>query len=1057
MAGKYLLHIFLVFCIIVIDAIKEYNCTRDEYEYQFTNCNSKDERWRIALPKNSNKTCLNLPKPVGGINCNFYCSSGHYFSMETLKCQKCKEGTYSLRNGARYEYFDKGLPSEFIIENYKTDAIPLYFAPSSTPKNVGDCNNGWVIQNGGLRYIPSSCTSKLTINIRVIKNGYIEIVYKAPRNSRGLISTIDVKDEQCQKYQDLSSYFSMYSKNENSDDSVVKGNDIIKIKKLNLREGQNSITWTITNNIEMTTLADVIYVLKIDIIGIAYTTSCTPCPPGTFSPYEGSTKCDICPENTFSQYKSDKCILCPFGTYSLGKSEVCQKKPLCSSIDFHEKRSEICFEKNDYIIKYEQTNPKICLGGTENLLEKRLSTCPVCSLGMVRNVNNGKCEHCKRGTYSSNGLTCSTCPKNFAPRYGQFITRWDTIPENIETTCEYNYGNIQRKCLFDESWIPSGEYFETIKTRDIGIVFEFSLKISSFDNPLLQEGDFGTNENPVAEISFDLELNCLYESCSFYFVEEVPQLASYYKIIATFDGTFKRSIFKHPILGTKERQFLFAFIRSSSSTDNDSITDYARIYSLNITNVGSKKGAFECFPCSKVNSDGDCESCPPGHFVNLNTSSCVSCPLGTLLNSSAHDIKNACLNCPKNMISENFKTCKFNNQLKFRNNTVTLDFKELKSKILNTTGVKIFTKDGHSYYHFYNVSLGDKNVICRDINTFDLNLNDGKKQGNDKYSDVDYFNNIENVAVCRKTAFLYSNTYIKNAKNNTNISGEKEIEEFASPFVLGEKIEMITQDRQYKHINLSDKLLEYSNENDTSKFIDTHIFFSPVNHNSKTCINGTITVITARCSLGTTEEYLLRLSKNCPDGTCDGCLYHMILETKYACPLCDSNDYQEIKGECIDGSQTIHYIPSKHCILSGIKATKTLSLCSNLSKEIKLTIFVIGILVVFLLYLVFLMYRKGKSIEYKYIRLKDEKSGRGGFELPIAESCGLEDGEEEQIENKSFMEKVFFKGNKYTDKNREAVQFEGFESSNLSIDDKDPDDDDAFNNISLDEKQTFLN
>uniref|UniRef100_A0A0K0ES47 MRH domain-containing protein n=1 Tax=Strongyloides stercoralis TaxID=6248 RepID=A0A0K0ES47_STRER len=1070
MAGNYLFYFLLLFCINIFVVTDEYNCTKNEIEYQFTKCNSKDERWRIALPKSPNTQCLNLPKPIGGISCNFYCNSGHFFSMETLKCEKCKPGTYSIRNGARYEYFDKGLPSEFNVENYKNNEFSTYFSQSFLPQSILECNNGWIVQNGILRYIPSRCTSKLTINVHVIKNGYIEIIYKMPRNSRGLISTIDIKDEQCKRYQDFNSYFSKFNKNDNNDDSFVKGNDVIKTKKLNLREGQNSITWTITNNIEMTTLADVIYVLKIDIIGIAYTTTCTPCPPGTFSSIDGSTKCNICPENTFSEYRSYKCNLCPYDTYSLGKSSICLKKPLCTNIDFHEKRSETCFEKNGYTIKFEETTPKICSGGMDKIFERHLYNCPKCPLGMIRNSDNGKCENCKRGTYSSNGVTCLKCPKNHAPRYGQFITRWDVIPDNIETTCEYNYGNIQKECSFEESWIPSGDYFETIKTRDTGIVFEFSIKVSSFNNPLLQPTDFGTNENPVAEISFDLELNCLYESCIFYFVEEAPQLSSYYKIIATFDGTFKRSTFKHPILGTKQRQFLFAFMRSTSNTDSDSLTDYARIYSLNITNIGDKNGAFECFPCSKVNSDGDCESCPPGHFVSLNTTSCVSCPPGTLLNSSAHDIENACLKCPENMISENFKTCKFNNQLKFKNNTVTLDFKPLKSKVLNTTGVKIFTKDGHSYYHFYNVSLGDNKINCRDINTFELFLssqkNDEKKEENNKYLDELYFSNNENVAVCRKTAFLLSNTHIENNKNNTNITEQNDVIEFTSPFILGEKIEMITQDRHYKHVYLSDDILEYSDGNDTLNFIDTHIFFSPVNINSKTCVNGTTTVITARCSFGMAKESLLRLSKKCPDGTCDGCLYHMILETKYACPICDVNDYQEIKGECIDGKQAIHYIPSKHCILSGIKTKKTLSFCSNLSNEVKITIFIIVILVIFLMLLVLFMYKKGKNIEYKYIRLKEEKSGRGGFELPMAESCGIDEDdddddeviEEDKSKKKSLIEKVFFKGKKYNnDKNKETVQIGEFESNNLAFDEKDIEDDEMYNNISLDEKETFLN
>ncbi|PIO61240.1 hypothetical protein TELCIR_17246 [Teladorsagia circumcincta] len=57
--------------------------------------------------------------------------------------------------------------------------------------------------------------------------------------------------------------------------------------------------------------------------------------------------------------------------------------------------------------------------------------------------------------------------------------------------------------------------------------------------------------------------------------------------------------------------------------------------------------------------------------------------------------------------------------------------------------------------------------------------------------------------------------------------------------------------------------------------------------------------------------FQMRLPHTCPDGTCDGCLFHAIVESVQACPICGPGDYEMIRGECTDGQQTIHHIPDK--------------------------------------------------------------------------------------------------------------------------------------------------
>lgn len=55
----------------------------------------------------------------------------------------------------------------------------------------------------------------------------------------------------------------------------------------------------------------------------------------------------------------------------------------------------------------------------------------------------------------------------------------------------------------------------------------------------------------------------------------------------------------------------------------------------------------------------------------------------------------------------------------------------------------------------------------------------------------------------------------------------------------------------------------------------------------------------------------VRLPEHCPDGTCDGCFYHIIVQSSYSCPICTEQDYTIIREECVDGLQSVHSIPAR--------------------------------------------------------------------------------------------------------------------------------------------------
>lgn len=50
--------------------------------------------------------------------------------------------------------------------------------------------------------------------------------------------------------------------------------------------------------------------------GVAYTSECFPCKPGTFAPAAGSSACQLCPADTFSSKGATACQPCEPATYA---------------------------------------------------------------------------------------------------------------------------------------------------------------------------------------------------------------------------------------------------------------------------------------------------------------------------------------------------------------------------------------------------------------------------------------------------------------------------------------------------------------------------------------------------------------------------------------------------------------------------------------------------------------------------------------------------------------------------------------------------------------------
>ena len=257
---------------------------------------------------------------------------------------------------------------------------------------------------------------------------------------------------------------------------------------------------------------------------------------------------------------------------------------------------------------------------------------------------------------------------------------------------------------------------------------EISINVTSgFYNPILQENSKLSLDNPVATFSIDGETNCNDESCTMYIVQEVIEKTRFFRFLGVYNGSLPRQIFSYPIFHNGNTRFIIAFMRSGAATGSDVLSDKATIYSINITNVGDAKhklpkgGADNCLPCPSMDSIGRCHPCPAGHYIDSKQNVCVRCPLGTRLNRTAHQIgPESCVKCGINMESIDGVECAFNGKLTLPDNIestkkpMKFDLSLLKNKPLIAEGIKVFAREGNSYFHSFNVSLFGEGVKCGD-------------------------------------------------------------------------------------------------------------------------------------------------------------------------------------------------------------------------------------------------------------------------------------------------------------------------------------------------------
>ncbi|VDO25441.1 unnamed protein product [Haemonchus placei] len=825
-------------------------------------------------------------------------------------------GQYSLGGGSRFEEFYT-LPPGFSVENFDANSVQF---DDSTPAKMEP--TGWIVRDAELLYIPSPCISRLSLSAKLVRPGFVEFSYRMPKNNRALSLHVDVRNQQCQSYREaMQSMLTKYAGSAKAHRDESNGD--WQKRTVDLRTGSNVVSWTVTNSAGAKAPSEPIRISRIDILGLAFTRECSLCPPGTSSD-GGAAECAPCDPGFYAPKGAAKCGRCPQTHFSGPKAEHCTERPACRPTDYYPV-TEPCTNGTTRTT-YKKVQPAVCRADVlafQLPAPSATRACPPCNPGMAKDAN-GVCVFCPSNHYSQ-GDACVRCPVETVPIYGYEYVEWDTTPPNIVTRCEYISEEVNTVCDIGEAWLASGTALVSAPSLQRGIALEFELTITEgFSNPLAPPDMLPSPQAPIAHFSIVFETSCADSSCVLYVIEvsysiSLPQRSNclcHYRVQWSTQnrhsiGSWRLSTaVRTPTKRMIQQKLGVAFLRSGATSGEDSILDQARILSINVTNIGSNGGvqgggASRCLPCPKGQL-GKCVPCPPGHYMTPKAHECVVCPINTVVNTSSDRVGlQSCIGCGENLHSLDGVTCRSGGFLPMNH-----------FRTWTATGVKVFAREGASYYHSFNFSLFGKKIQCQEV---------------------------------------------YDSSNSFSLKG------------MDEK----------------------------SRPIDIHMWFDSVGATSEACPRGNALVVTARC-MPSKKNPEIRLPHTCPDGTCDGCLFHAIVESVQACPVCEPGDYEMIRGECTNGQQTIHHIPDKHCVLTGKEALSRTVACSTLSEKEKLMLSTGVLAFIILCIALIIICQRNRRLEYKYTRLIESRNG----ELPAAETCGLEDDEDDEAADRV----IFAKG-----------------------------------------------
>ncbi|XP_072097055.1 endosome/lysosome-associated apoptosis and autophagy regulator family member 2 [Mobula birostris] len=928
-------------------------CTPNDYHFQYTECDSTGSRWRVAIP-NENKKCAGLPEPIKGRECSFSCASGEFLDLSSQTCKKCSAGTYSLGSGIRFDEWDNLPPGFSTVSTFMDDR-------DSTANNGVNCSlSSWIPQGSYIVSNRDDCTVSLIYSVHLKKSGSVSFDYQYVDNS--IFFEFFVQNDQCQDTESTEQkWMRLTERDEWTRHSV------------DLKTGTNVLYWRTTGILVGEKLAKRVLLKDIYIEGVAYTSECFPCKPGTYSNASGLSVCKPCPRNTFSGRGASACQNCnEVLQFSEEGSSKCQDRPPCSKKDFFQIHTQCDSERKTQVM-YKWISPKLCRDDIPKAMKLPPSgqkqPCPPCNPGFYNN-DTSSCAPCPSATYSDGMNSCKQCPAGTEPVLGFEYKWWNVLPFNMKTSC-FNVANT--KCDGMNGWEVAGDHIHSGIGGSDNDYLILSLHIPGFSSPISTSSSAGSE---IGRITFVFETWCT-KACELYFMVDINRKST--NVVESWEGTKERQSYTHVITKNAAVTYTWAFQRSSSAQEQRMyLNDYVKIYSIVVNNAANGVG-LACRPCAlgSDQSSSSCVPCPSGYYINKSTSKCVECPTDTYLSPHHAYGVESCIPCGKGSRSNKdhsvcFSDCSYVHSLE--NHTLTFEFSGL-SGVSSLMNGPSFTSRGTKYFHFFNISLcgseGKKTAICSD-NVTDVTLQDVQSDSSDFTSDIRSF-------LCQSTIIPSDGRSFRKALSSQSIS--------LGDIFLGASVETSMH-------NITARPDHFPPP--PTNVPDIHFFYVS-SMSTTSCESERGAVVTMRCNPAKAGRGEISVPSNCPGGTCDGCIFHFLWESAEACPLCTSNDYHEIEGACRGGVQETTYVwkEPKVCSKGETLPNKSIANCEMIDFWLKVVVGIGAFTAVLLVILTCYFWKKNKKLEYKYSKLVMNANSREG-ELPAADSCAIMEGEDNE-------------------------------------------------------------
>uniref|UniRef100_A0A8C6TEK6 Si:ch211-163l21.8 n=1 Tax=Neogobius melanostomus TaxID=47308 RepID=A0A8C6TEK6_9GOBI len=908
---------------------------QSDYHFEYTECDVLGARWRVAVP-NKLDTCTGLPDPVKGTQC-----STEFLDMQSQECRKCAAGTYSLGTGVAFDEWDS-LPHGFVTLHHNTNEYE---------DQISCANTTWTPKGEYIASNTDECTATLSYAVNLKKPGVLTFEYFYPDDN--VYFEFFVQNDQCQSTDSQSRWMK------------VSENDWSK-HMVELNKGNNVLYWRTTGfSLDIT---KPVLLKNIGISGVAYTSECFLCKPGTYSAKTGTARCSPCPADTFSTKGATVCHPCNNGTFAEASSGTCKPRPACTNSDYFYTHTP-CDAEGKTQLMYKWIEPKICSETVEGAVQLPASgekqTCPPCNPGFYV-TNSSTCEPCQHGFYS-NGTVCDRCPAGTEPLLGYEYKWWNTMPKNLKSTT-FRRDNTGKSMT---AWEVAGEYIYTTPGEEDTDFLMLTLNVPGYRLP--QSVAQNSEISELSRITFVFETRCTAD-CRFFFQAGYNQWNT--EVVEQWKGTNNKQSYSFVIQANSTSSFTWSF----QHTERKYSSDFAKIYYIHISNVIGGV-ASQCRHCALVSSQtrSGCVPCPVGHYMASETGVCNSCPPNTVIRTGQAVGEAACVPCgPNTKRNKEYSACLSDCHLDVPSQWGMLHYNF--SPLSNATdfhSIPRFTAKGLKYFLYFDLGLcgmeGRVPAVCVDNVT-----ESGKKE-------------VKGY-ICQSTVVP------SDIRAQTVVSSQ--------PVVIGDTLVGVTTETTLNNIS-SPALLFPS----TSTLLDVIFYYKSIDK-TQTCKQGRAATVRMRCNptvIFFSFLIIIEIGSNCSEGTCDGCTFHFLWESQNACPFCTKRHYREIISACVQGIQKTTYVWQQplQCFGGEPLPEQRISACVSLDFWLKFGVSTGTIAALLLIGMSCYFWKKTRKLQYKYSKLIMSSEGKE-CELPTADSCAIMEGEDAEDEYIDLTKKSFF-------------------------------------------------